>query len=163
MLDVVADDILIKTNCCDVEPACPKAFAHKISALAHKIASNINGTFPSVKANQGRHRHFGGMLKSICTWSGRKCPSITWHSFCSANARKAAPSSLRIPLKIFFFLYLGIQTTWYLHSHFVWLKLCFSSIESLLSLNFERFVTGGFRSFPERSNFVTPGRAGVYL
>ena len=38
----------------------------------------------------------------------------------------------------FFFRYFGIHTMWYLHSHFVWLKL-FAFIFKNLLLNFERF------------------------
>jgi hypothetical protein len=46
---------------------------------------------------------------------------------------------------------------WYLQSHFVCFKLCISSIENLLSINFERFTDyGGFLIFPHLSNSLSP-------
>ena len=55
MFDIVAHYLFIETDGCDVKATCPKAFAYKVPALAHKIASNINGTFPfDIKGRRNR-------------------------------------------------------------------------------------------------------------
>jgi hypothetical protein len=36
----------------------------------------------------------GGMAMHICTWSGRRCPSRIWRSFCRAKAWKVGPQLL---------------------------------------------------------------------
>lgn len=76
---------------------------------------------------------------STCTWSLCKSPSNILPSFCCANSCNVSPKCGRKFLNINFFLYFGIQITWYLHSHFVWFKLWTVSIGSLADLNFERF------------------------
>ena len=60
---------------------------------------------------------FGGIDINMCTWSGRRCPSSTSHSFCLASVLNTFASSLRTPPYSAFRLYFGMNTTWYLHSH----------------------------------------------
>src|SRR5664280_1233119 len=56
---------------------------------------------------------------------------------------------------------LGINTTWYLHSHFEWLKLSYSSIQFLLCVCFAAHARSFLDGLPYLSNFAClPGRAG---
>ena len=83
--------------------------------------------------------YLGGIESKVWTWSGSKWPSMTVHSFCLAKSRNIPPKYFRKSPKIDFLRYFGIQMTWYLQSHLVWLRLCSSCMGSLLFLNFERF------------------------
>src|SRR3990170_7248064 len=72
--------------------------------------------------------YLGGIEINMCTWSGIKCPSSILHSFCSANLRNTSPKWHRNSPYNVFLRHLGMNITWYLHSHFVWLRLSISSI-----------------------------------
>src|SRR5215471_11234027 len=65
----------------------------------------------------------------MCTWSARRCPSSILLSFCAASLRNTSPRWGRSSAYSVFLRHLGMNTTWYLHSHFVWLKLSYSSID----------------------------------
>src|SRR5262249_38608374 len=65
---------------------------------------------------------FGGIAMHMCTWSGIKCPSTIWHSFCFASAWNTGPSWRRIFPKIAFRRRFGTNTTWYLQSHLEWAR-----------------------------------------
>src|SRR5436190_16025638 len=65
----------------------------------------------------------------MCTWSARRSPSSILLSFCAANFRKTSPRCRRNSAYRVFLRHLGMNTTWYLHSHLVWLKLSNSSID----------------------------------
>src|SRR5208283_1007100 len=78
--------------------------------------------------------YFGGIEIIMCTWSARRCPSSIRHSFCSASFRNTSPKCLRNPPYKTLRRHFGIKTTWYLHSHFEWLKLSYSSIQILLDV-----------------------------
>ena len=67
--------------------------------------------------------YFGGTDKRMCTWSGIKCPSSTVHSFCSASDLNTVPGSLRNGANNALRRYFGMNTTWYLHSQVVCLRL----------------------------------------
>src|SRR5271165_1900037 len=60
-------------------------------------------------------------------------PSSTRLSFCSANLRNTSPKCCLSSLYSVFLRHFGINTTWYLHSHLVWLRLSISSIANSLS------------------------------
>src|ERR1035438_9443988 len=82
------------------------------------------------------------------------------HSFCSANFRNTSPKCRHTSAKSTFLRHFGIKTMWYLHSHFEWLKLSFSSIRFLLDVclaaHLEEFLDG----LPEMSNcYCLPGKA----
>src|SRR5689334_8074215 len=81
--------------------------------------------------------------------------------FCSANLRNTSPKYRRSSPYNTFLRHLGINTTWYLHSHFVWLRLSISSIAYSLSCAW-RLTSGSFRDgLRYLSNFYClPGRAG---
>src|SRR6478736_7700271 len=36
--------------------------------------------------------YFGGIAIHMCTWSGSRCPSMIWHSFCRAKAWNTSPN-----------------------------------------------------------------------
>src|SRR6266853_1696053 len=58
-------------------------------------------------------------------------PSSTRLSFCSASLRKTSPRcGLSTPYRVFL-RHLGMNTTRYLHSHLLWLRLSYSSIVKL--------------------------------
>src|SRR5512137_1692854 len=72
----------------------------------------------------------------MCTW-----PTSTVHSRCWARSRKTGPRYLRSSAYRALRRYLGIQTTWYLHSHLVWATLSLSSMEASWDwVSFERFT-----------------------
>ena len=48
-----------------------------------------------------------------------KCPSSMRLSFCKASVRNTSPRCFRNSLKSSFLQPFGINTVWYLHSHFV--------------------------------------------
>src|SRR5258708_18787092 len=76
--------------------------------------------------------YFGGIEIIMWTWSANRCPSSIRLSFCSASLRNTSPKCLRRLPYDTFLRHFGIKTTWYLHSHFEWLKLSYSSIRILL-------------------------------
>src|SRR5438445_4276325 len=63
------------------------------------------------------------------------------HSFCAASFRNTSPRCRRSSPYSVFLRHFGMKTTWYLHSHFVWLRLSSSSIDEV---SFR--VLGGSRS-----------------
>ena len=65
-------------------------------------------------------------------------------------------------LNINFFLYIGIQITWYLHSRFAWFRLWILSIESLANMDFGRFNSQAPFSL-EKSTLGATGNAGEAL
>src|SRR5947199_6150159 len=106
---------------------------------------------------------FGGIDNSIWTWSGIRCPSSTRHSFWEASFRNTSPRrTLNSPYSTFR-RHLGMNTTWYLHSHAVWLKLSNLSIVVSSPLVCLAAHEGKFPRWAplETSNFYChPGRAG---
>src|SRR5664279_5624335 len=105
--------------------------------------------------------YLGGIEIIMCTWSGSRCPSSIRLSFCSASLRNTSPKYfLRSPYNAFRRPF-GINTTWYLHSHFEWLKLSYSSIQFLLCVCFAAHARSFLDGLPYLSNFAClPGRAG---
>src|ERR1700676_1719854 len=68
----------------------------------------------------------------MCTSTGSRCPPSIRFSFCSANLRNTSPKCRRSSMHSVLLRHFGMNTTWYLHSHFVWLRLSNSSILDLL-------------------------------
>src|ERR1700739_3068421 len=85
-------------------------------------------TLPFDKPDHRRHRVFRRNAIIICTWSGSRCPSSIRLSFCSPSLRNTSPKCRRNSPYNAFLRHFGMNTTWYLHSHFVWLRLSISSI-----------------------------------
>jgi len=48
--------------------------------------------FPSKNPITEPTRYLGGIAMHMCTWSGMRCPSKIWLSFCRAKAWKISPS-----------------------------------------------------------------------
>src|SRR5437867_9357256 len=86
--------------------------------------------------------YLGGIAIIMCTWSGSRCPSSIRLSFCSASRRKISPKYRRNPAYSALRRHLGMNTTWYLHSHFVWFRLSYSSIADLLFVCFSGSRSG---------------------
>src|SRR5207249_12122226 len=61
---------------------------------------------------------------------------------CSASRRKISPKYRRNPAYSALRRHLGMNTTWYLHSHFVWFRLSYSSIADLLFVCFSGSRSG---------------------
>src|SRR5579863_658429 len=80
--------------------------------------------------------YLGGIAIIMCTWSGSRCPSSLRLSFCSASRRNISPQYRRNSAYSTFRRHLGMNTTWYLHSHLVWFRLSYSSIADLLFVHF---------------------------
>ena len=68
----------------------------------------------------------GGMLTSICMWSGHTSPSMISTPFHWHNWRNISRISMRFSSKNTFRLYFGANTIWYLQFHFVCAKLLVS-------------------------------------
>src|SRR5512135_2076375 len=91
------------------------------------------------------------MLRHRWTWSGIACPSTSSTPRCRHNSRRIGPiRRLSLPEKTFR-RYFGMITTWYLHSHRTWDRLCHSCIGS-------SFLAHG--AFPEGGAYVVS--AGVH-
>ena len=58
----------------------------------------------------GATEYFGGMLTSMCTWSGIRCPSIISTPLYSHNCRNIFATLSLYWLKIIFLLYFGVNT-----------------------------------------------------
>src|ERR1035437_8713875 len=86
--------------------------------------------------------YLGGIESSMCTWSGIRWPSKTRLSFCSAKRRNTSPKCCRSPSYSTLRRHLGMNDTWYLHSHTEWLKLSNWSIRLLLDVCFGRLTSG---------------------
>ena len=95
----------------------------KFRSFPHKRAIAI-ALFPFRNPITNATGCLGGIAMHMCTWSGIRCPSIIWHSFCRASAWKIAPSSRRVWPKIIFRRRLDTNTTWYLQSHLEWDRVC---------------------------------------
>src|ERR1700730_17192127 len=83
-------------------------------------------------------------------------------SFCTASLRNTSPKcGLNWTYRVFL-RHLGMNTTWYLHSHLVWLKLSYSSIDGtsfrvLWRLTIRSFVDGPPRFDPRKcQTFAAP-------
>src|SRR3972149_7064919 len=101
----------------------------------------------------------------MCTWSGIQCPSSTRLPFCSANRRKTSPKYRRSPLYKVLRRHFGMNTTWYLHSHFVWFRLPCSSIVDLLFVCFggSREGVSAMDSCPCQTSTAPPAEPGGLL
>jgi hypothetical protein len=72
--------------------------------------------------------YFGGIRLSMWTWSCTICPSMMVLPRCRASSRNTGPRNFRILPYSSFFRPFGIKTTWYLPSHFAWLRLSYDDV-----------------------------------
>ena len=105
--------------------------------------------------------HLTGLRR---TWSDIRCPSKIRHSFCSASCRNTSPKCGRSFSYSVFRRHLGMNTTWYLHSHREWLRLSDESISDLLSCAW-RLTIGDSRmdSLKCQTSTATPAEPGGLL
>src|SRR5262252_3378881 len=80
---------------------------------------SLDKAFPLIKPTTCDTAYFGGIEINMCTWSGCRWPSSIRLSFCAANLRNTSPRCCRLCPNNVFLLHLGMNTTWYLHSHLV--------------------------------------------
>ena len=116
--DVIANHIFIKTYRWHKVSSCPKVFTGGVFRLTSEGSRNRNRTFT----------FFGGILRHIRTLSAIKWPSTISQPFCLAYSWNIVPKCLRNCPNICLRCLLGINTTWYLQFHLVWLKLWYSLI-----------------------------------
>src|SRR6516164_368217 len=102
--------------------------------------------------------YLGGIAIIMCTWSGIRCPSSIRLSFCSASLRNTSPRCRRNSPYSTFLRHLGMNTTWYLHSHLVWLRLSPSSIANSLSCALPAHVWESPRWTPVSVKLLLPPR-----
>ena len=112
--------------------------------------------FPFMYPTTCDTEYLGGIDTSICTWSRMRCPSSIRLSRCIANCLSTSPSCWRRAPYNAFLRYFGMYTMWYLHSHFVWLRLSTSFIKkSPFRVTLSGSRIGDFLFSPR--NCQTPG------
>src|SRR5436189_3361814 len=72
-------------------PRAQKCSPVKFRSLPHKRAIAM-ALFPFRNPIAEATGYFGGIAMHMCTWSGSRCPSMIWHSFCRANAWNTSPN-----------------------------------------------------------------------
>ena len=113
-------------------PLAQKCWPVKFLRLPIKSLAMWITLFPLMKPTTCDTAYFGGMEINMWTWSDRRWPSSSSHSFWLARSLNIDPKYFRNSSYIDFFLYFGIHTIWYLHSHNAWLKLQLSFNWNLL-------------------------------
>src|SRR5215831_5097595 len=96
--------------------------AAKVALLAAQ-ACDRDRTLPFQESDHRCYRVFRWNRDAHVYMSGMRCPSRIWHSFCRTSEWKIAPNCRRIWPKMAFRRLLGTNTTWYLQSHFEWVRL----------------------------------------
>ena len=106
------------------------------------ISNIINELFPFKYPIILETLYFGGIDKSKCIWSGIMCPSIISIHLYLHNLCIMFTISRLYWLNSIFRLYLGVNTIWYLHNHFVCDKLlCLLAIIKSSFLYFRAWTT----------------------
>lgn len=67
--------------------------------------------------------YLGGIAISLGTGSSSRCPSSIRRSFCPASLRNTSPQWFLNCRYNVLRRHFGINTTWYLHSHLLWLRV----------------------------------------
>src|SRR5258707_8240707 len=75
-------------------PRAQKCSPVKFRSLPHKRAIAM-ALFPFRNPITEATGYFGGIAMHMCTWSGSRCPSMIWHSFCRANRSEEHTSELQ--------------------------------------------------------------------
>src|SRR5271157_5315660 len=118
--DVLADLVQLEPD--GGYPRAQRCSPVKFRSLPHSRATAI-ALFPLRNPITEATGCLGGIAIHICTWSGIKCPSRIWHSFCRARAWKISPNCRRVFPNSTLRRRLGTNTTWYLQSHREWDRL----------------------------------------
>src|SRR6516162_9216196 len=85
LADVLADLLQLEAHGGTAYPRAQKCSPVKFRSLPHKRAIAM-ALFPFKNPITEATGYFGGIAIHMCTWSGIRCPSMIWHSFCRANA-----------------------------------------------------------------------------
>jgi len=111
----------------------PKTPSNKIPLLPHVLPRNMNGTLSFDKSHHLPYRifrryqdHHVYMIRHQVTLLNYTLPLFSQ----MVKYFTQFPNSFLIWPNITFFLYFGMNTTWYLHSHLVWFVLRTSPIVS---------------------------------
>src|SRR5262252_816703 len=115
LADVLADLLQLEAHGGQGVSTGPEMLARKIPLFATQ-AGHRYGALPFQKSITEATGYFGGIAIHMCTWSGIRCPSMIWHSFCRANAWKISPSWRRAWPNSTLRRRFGTITTWYLQS-----------------------------------------------
>src|SRR6476620_10360922 len=84
--DVLADLVQFESDGRDRIPTGPEVLAREVLLPAAQSRATAIALFPFRNPMTEATGYFGGIAMHICTWSGIRCPSIIWHSFCRARA-----------------------------------------------------------------------------
>src|SRR5215470_10526682 len=102
-------------------PLAQKLCPTKLRFLSPYVRAKWIALLPLMKPITCETEYFGGIAIIMWTWSDMRWPSSIRLSFCRANLRKTSPRYRLSSTYSTFLRYLGMNTTWYLQSHFVWL------------------------------------------
>ena len=142
-LIVFADGFFVSAHGRDVIASGPKVVARIVPFSAVIFSCDMYRAFAFYVPYDLRNCILGQYGDKHMRMIGNEIPSNISHSRLCASSLNTDPNCCRNSLYRRFFRYFGIHVTWYLHSHFVWLKLWLSFIESLSFVNFERFTLWG--------------------
>ena len=127
--DVLLYDLFVQTNCAHAVSTAPEV--QRVTRLFPRSSRWIRtALLPLMKPIANATLCFGGMLRHMWMWSGSRCPSNTSIPRCRHSSLITSPTRFFICPYSFLFRYFGMITTWYLHSHRAWDKLCQSCIGS---------------------------------
>ena len=89
--DVSPDGLLIPADRVHEEPTAPKMLAHEVALALSLDPGQVDRALALMNPTTCDTAYFGGIDSSMWTWSGIKCPSSTFYSFCSASFRNTSP------------------------------------------------------------------------
>src|SRR6266403_2606019 len=92
--DVFANLLQLETHRGHCVSTGPEVLAREFRSLPHKRAIAM-ALFPFRNPITEATGYFGGIAMHMCTWSGSRCPSMIWHSFCRAKAWNTSPNLRR--------------------------------------------------------------------
>jgi hypothetical protein len=135
----------------------PRSSALRSSDSALHNPSQMDGALAFHESDNLRHRIFR-RYRSASRCSHFNPTLLQFGSLaCGTPPPNACAGCHTTPLRRHF----GINTTWYLHSHFEWLRLSKSSIQFLLEVCLAAHDMESLGGLPKMSNFYClPGRAG---
>src|SRR5204862_8030822 len=82
--DVFADLLQLETHRGHRVSTGPEVLAREIPLFATQ-AGHRYGALTFQKSDHRGTGYFGGIAMHMCTWSGSRCPSMIWRSFCRAK------------------------------------------------------------------------------
>ena len=151
-LYVLADLLLIAPHGRDKVPSGPESFTREVSRLSHKRSGDLDRTlslhvpdhlrYRILRRNRYQHMHMVAQEVPFFYPALSNCLST------SSSCWRRAPYNA-------FLRYFGMYTMWYLHSHFVWLRLTTFIKKSPFRATLSGSRIGDFLFSPR--NCQTPG------